>query len=355
MPKILIVDDNPQNLYMLEVLLTTHGFSVEKAANGLEALGKAHKDPPDLVISDILMPVMDGYRLCRLLKSDEALKHIPLIFYTATHTEKQDEEFALNLGAERYIVKPTDPENLLSELQKLLIQKDKNSQNGNHTLIEKDEEFYKEYNEALIRKLEDKMLQLEKKNLELSQAYDVTIEGWSRALDLRDNKTEGHSLRVKEMTVKLAKHFDFNVDELVQISRGALLHDIGKMGVPDSILLKPGPLTDDEWVIMRKHTTYAKELLSPIPFLIPAIPIPFCHHEKWDGSGYPRGLKKEQIPLEARIFAMVDVWDALRSDRPYRKAWSVEKTHNHIESLSGTHFDPEVLKVCLKADVFILA
>ena len=133
-------------------------------------------------------------------------------------------------------------------------------------------------------------------------------------------------------------------EALVHVRRGALLHDIGKMGVPDSILLKPGPLTDDEWIIMRMHPVYAHDLLAPIAYLLPALDIPYCHHEKWDGTGYPRGLQGEKIPLAARLFAVVDVWDALRSDRPYRLAWPEEKVREHIRSLSGTHFDPKVVE-----------
>jgi len=188
---------------------------------------------------------------------------------------------------------------------------------------------------------------LQQSNTELTQAYDATIRGWSRALDLRDNETEGHTQRVTELTMNLGRRFGLSEKELVHVRRGALLHDIGKMGVPDGILLKPGPLTDEEWVKMRKHTTFAFEMLSPIDYLQPALDIPYCHHEKWDGTGYPRGLSGEQIPFAARIFAVVDVWDALRSDRPYRLAWPEQKVLDHIRSLAGTHFDPEVVKVCL--------
>ncbi|MEA2575068.1 MAG: hypothetical protein QOH93_2366, partial [Chloroflexia bacterium] len=162
---------------------------------------------------------------------------------------------------------------------------------------------------------------LQRSNIELGLAYDRTLEGWSGALDLRDKETEGHTQRVTEMAVRLARALGVRENALVHLRRGALLHDIGKMGIPDSILLKPGPLTDEEWVIMKRHPVYAHELLSPIDFLRPALDVPYCHHEKWDGTGYPRGLKGEQIPLSARIFAVVDVWDALSSNRPYRGAW----------------------------------
>jgi PAS domain S-box-containing protein/putative nucleotidyltransferase with HDIG domain len=189
---------------------------------------------------------------------------------------------------------------------------------------------------------------LQRSNDELSMAYDATIAGWSHALDLRDKETEGHTQRVTEITLKLARAFGLSEPELMQVRWGALLHDIGKMGVPDSILFKPGPLTDEEWVVMKKHPTFAYEMLAPISYLRQALDIPYCHHEKWDGSGYPRGLKGEQIPVVARIFAVVDVWDALRSDRPYRAAWTEEKVRAHILSSSGTHFDPQVVDAFLQ-------
>ncbi len=184
---------------------------------------------------------------------------------------------------------------------------------------------------------------LERSNIELSVAYDSTIEGWSRALDYRDKETEGHSQRVTELTMRIAREMGMTEDQLLHVRRGALLHDIGKMGIPDAILLKPGPLSEEEWKVMRLHPVYSYELLYPIAYLRPALDIPYCHHEKWDGSGYPRGLKGEQIPLSARIFAVVDVWDALCSKRPYRSAWSEEKAREHILSLSGIQFDPKVI------------
>ena len=191
---------------------------------------------------------------------------------------------------------------------------------------------------------------LQRYNLELSLAYDTTLEGWSHALDLRDRETEGHTQRVTEMTVRLARAMGLDELALIHLRRGAILHDIGKMGIPDAILLKPGPLTDQEWMTMKLHPVYAYELLSPIAFLHPALDIPYCHHEKWDGSGYPRGLEGEEIPLAARIFAVADVYDALRSDRPYRAAWSEERTLEYIRSQAGTHFDPTVVDEFLRMD-----
>lgn len=188
---------------------------------------------------------------------------------------------------------------------------------------------------------------LEKTKVNLELSYMKTLEGWVRALDLRDHETEGHTQRVTELSVELATHMGVADEDLKHFANGALLHDIGKMAIPDSILLKPGPLTDAEWEVMKRHPVYAYDFLSNIEYLQPSLNIPYCHHEKYDGSGYPRGLKGDQIPFSARVFAVVDVWDALLSDRPYRKAWSKEKALAYIKEQSGTHFDPEVVNVFL--------
>ena len=199
----------------------------------------------------------------------------------------------------------------------------------------------------LERELRDLNLELEKRvrlrTKELAETYDTTLEGWAKALELRDKETEGHSRRVTETTVLVARAMDFSEDEVEHIRRGALLHDIGKMGIPDDILRKEGPLTKEERTIVAKHPETAYELLRRIPFLEKALEIPYCHHEKWDGSGYPRGLKEQEIPISARIFAVVDVWDALTSDRPYRKAWNKEKVAEYLQNEAGTHFDQRVV------------
>ncbi len=185
--------------------------------------------------------------------------------------------------------------------------------------------------------------------IDLEAAYEATLEGWVQAIDMRDHEIEGHSKRVTKMVLDLANSFGLPQEKLIHIGRGALLHDIGKLGVPDVILLKSGPLTDDEWEIMRNHPVYAYNMLSQIAFLQPALEIPYCHHEKWDGTGYPRGLKGKEIPLAARLFAVVDVWDALISDRLYRKAWSKTKALKFIKEQSGKYFDPEVVDRFLKS------
>jgi putative nucleotidyltransferase with HDIG domain len=190
-------------------------------------------------------------------------------------------------------------------------------------------------------------MDLQRSNAELNLAYNSTLEGWSHALDLRDKETEGHSQRVTELTLQLAKAMSIDEPDLLHIRRGALLHDIGKLGVPDDILLKNGPLNEVEMETIRKHPVIAYELLAPILYLRPALDIPYSHHEKWDGSGYPLGLKGEEIPLVARIFALVDVWDALTSDRPYRNAWPKEKAVDYIREQAGLHFDPRIVDIFL--------
>ena len=189
---------------------------------------------------------------------------------------------------------------------------------------------------------------LQRSNADLSRAYDNTLEGWASALELRDKETEGHTRRVASLAIDLANAMEVKSEELVYIRWGALLHDIGKMAIPDEILLKPGALNEDEWIIMKQHPQYAFDMLSKIDYLRPALDIPYAHHEKWNGSGYPRGLAAEQIPLAARLFAIVDVWDALVSDRPYRKAWSENKTIAYIIEEKGQHFDPRVVEAFLR-------
>ena len=541
MNKILIVDDQQQNLYLMKTLLGAHGYQVLEATNGAEALELARTNPPDIIISDILMPVMDGFSLCQEWMKDEVLRNIPFVFYTATYTDPKDQELALRLGAARFIVKPVEVEEFVSILEQVITEAEAGLLTVPQKTIHEETTYYRMYNEVLVRKLEDKILELEKvnsileediierkraeteitrlfeesqrrlkqrealhsidiaisasmnlhttlsvllkhvesllgvdaadillfnpglqqfrfsagrgfhtddieranvrlgtsfagraalerqvvlisgqlsaqsdrdfstmyekegffayegvpliakgeikgvlevyhrfphqpepewlnlletlagqaaiaidnaqlfndlqkSNLELTFAYDATIAGWSRAMDLRDKETEGHTQRVTDLTLKLASAMNITDSQLTHIRRGALLHDIGKMGVPDSILLKTDGLTDEEWEKMRKHTDFAYDMLSSIRYLQPALDIPYCHHEKWDGSGYPRGLKGEQIPIAARIFAVADVWDAITSDRPYRKGWSKEQALEHIKEQSGKYFDPQVVE-----------
>lgn len=542
MKKILVVDDQEQNTYLLKQLLAGHGYQVQEANNGATALEMARMDPPALIISDILMPVMDGFSLCQAWMQDVQLRNIPFVFYTATYTDPKDQELALQLGAARFIIKPVELEEFVFIIGQVIGEVETGLLATPPVSITEEATYYRMYNARLIQKLEDKMLQLavanrtleeditqrqqaeqeirrllkesqrrlsqvealhsidlainasmdlrttlnivlmhvvslldvdaadillfvpglqqfrlsakrgfktellenvsvragssfagrvafernivlvsgelapqadrdfftlyeregffsyagapliakgrvngvlevyhrsihrpepewlhlldtlsgqaaiaidnaqlfeglQKSNSELALAYDATIAGWSRAMDLRDKETEGHTQRVTDLSLRLAQAMNVPESELTHIRRGALLHDIGKMGVQDSILLKPGHLTDEERIEMRKHPEFAYDMLSSIRYLQPALDIPYSHHEKWDGTGYPRGLKGDAIPLAARIFAVVDVWDAVTSDRPYRRAWSKEQALEYIKEQSGKYFDPQVVDV----------
>jgi putative two-component system response regulator len=316
---ILIVDDDPSSRQTLESILDEQGYHLEIAENGFQALEKAHQLLPDVILLDVMMPDMDGFEVCQRIRNDPTLAEIPIIMLTALDDRKSMLD-GLEAGADDYITKPYDRYELRARLIGI-------------TRLNR------------YRKLLDDRTNLEQAHMQLLSAYDATIEGWSRAMDLRDKETEGHTQRVTILSENLARLAGISEDELIFIRRGALLHDIGKLGVPDSILLKSDKLTDEEWVIMRMHPQYAHDMINPIDYLRPALDIPYCHHEKWDGSGYPRGLKGEEIPLPARIFAIIDVWDALTSDRPYRPAWSKEKTLSHINEESGRHFDPHVVEL----------
>jgi len=319
---ILIVDDEPFGRETLESILEPEGYDLVMAENGYQAIEKALAVQPDVILLDVMMPGMNGFEVCRRIRSEKQLAEIPILFLTALD-DRQSLLSGLEAGADEFISKPFDRYELRARLLGI-------------TRLNR------------FHKLSEERSNLEQAHTELKAAYDATIEGWSRAMDLRDRETEGHTQRVTQLTLKLAEAAGMDQNELVQVRRGALLHDMGKLGVPDAILLKPDKLTDDEWAFMRRHPQLAYDMLHPIEYLRPASDIPFCHHEKWDGTGYPRKLKGNEIPLAARIFAIVDVWDAVTSDRPYRPAWQKEVALMYLQEQSGKHFDPQVVELFFK-------
>lgn len=325
-PKILIVDDEPAGRETLEALLFSQGYELSFAVDGYEALEQAMSLTPDLILLDIMMPGKDGFEVCEDIRAHPLISEVPIIMVTALD-DYESRLRGIDAGADDFITKPFDRMELRTRIRTI-------------TRLNR----YRHLMEERAR-IEE---QTRRSKEELAESYHATLVGWVKALDLRDKETEGHSLRVTELTVAIAKAIGMSEEEIGHVQRGALLHDIGKLGIPDSILHKPGPLDEQEWVLMRKHPVYAYEWLSPIAYLRPALDIPHYHHEKWDGSGYPRGLKGDEIPLAARIFALVDVWDALRSDRPYRSAWPEEKVRDHIRSQSGSHFDPSLVELFLE-------
>src|SRR4026207_1100016 len=321
--RVLIVDDEYAGRQTLESVLEGEDYELEMAENGFQAIEKAKKLLPDVILLDVMMPGMTGFEVCERIRNDPQVAEIPIIILTALD-DRESLLTGLKAGADDFISKPFDRFELRARLIGIT------RLNRYHKLVQEREKLEQAHNSLLA-------------------AYEATIEGWSHAMDLRDRETEGHSRRVTELTVKMSQALGLGNDDIMHIRRGALLHDMGKIGVPDAILHKPGPLTDDEWILMRKHPQFAFDMLYPIEYLRPALEIPYSHHEKWDGTGYPRGLKGEEIPMAARIFAVVDVWDALTSDRPYRPAWSEEQALTYIREQSGKHFDPDAVDLFFKS------
>ena len=319
---VLIVDDEESGRQTLESILEGEGYTLIMAENGPQAIDKAKLYLPDVILLDVMMPGMTGFEVCERIRNDPPVAEIPIIILTALD-DRESLLTGLKAGADDFISKPFDRFELRARLIGIT------RINRYHKLLQEREK-------------------LQEAHTRLLDAYEATIEGWTHAMDLRDRETEGHSRRVTDLTVKMAREHGMSEDDLVYVRRGALLHDMGKLGIPDAILQKPDKLTDEEWKIMRMHPQFAYDMLSRVEYLKSALDIPYCHHEKWDGSGYPRGLKGEEIPLPARIFAVVDVWDALTSDRPYRPAWSKEDTLAYIREQSGKHFDPQIVELFFK-------
>jgi len=322
---ILIVDDLQDTHEILEDILHSPHYRLIHAMGGPEALAYAVEHTPDLVLLDVMMPGMDGFEVCRRLRADPRTAEMPVIMITALD-DREARLRGFEAGADDFVSKPVDRTELRARVRTI-------------TRLNR----YRALMEERRRSIE----QAQRTAQEVARAYDLTLAGWARALDLRDKETEGHSRRVTELTVRLARALRMPEDQIDHARRGALLHDIGKLGIPDRILLKPGPLTEDEWKIMRMHPVYAYEWLAPIEYLRPALDIPHYHHERWDGTGYPSGLAGETIPLAARIFAVVDVWDAMTNDRPYRAALPPAVVREHIRSQAGKHFDPRIVAVFL--------
>ena len=320
---VLIVDDEYIGRETLQSILEGEGYELEMAENGLQALEKARKLSPDVILLDVMMPGMTGFEVCQRIRNDPQIAEIPIIILTALD-DRESLLNALKAGADDFVSKPFDRYELRARLMGI-------------TRLNR------------YQKLIQERAKLREANAQLLAAYEATIEGLSHALDLRDRETEGHSQRVTQLTIKIAQALSIPDEEIMHIRRGALLHDVGKIGIPDSILHKADILTAEEWTIMRKHPQLAYDMLYPIEYLHPALDIPLNHHEKWDGTGYPRGLKGEQIPIVARLFAVVDVRDALTSDRPYRPAWSEQEALLYIREQSGKHFDPQVVELFFNA------
>jgi putative nucleotidyltransferase with HDIG domain len=330
--RVLVVDDEAPVRTMIAAALERQGYTVEQAADGRDALDALELNTFNLVLTDIVMNDVNGIAL---LERIHALQpNLPVVMVTAVHDISVAID-SMRRGAYDYLLKPFEREQLLNTVERALSHRQalEETQNYHQSL----EEMVRARTEMLRHAMED-----------LEHSYDVTLEALGDALDLKDSETEGHSKRVTAYAIALARAMGIPPEEIKIIARGAFLHDIGKMAIPDDILRKPGKLTDDEQALMREHCARGYNMLRKIPFLAGAAEIVFCHQEHYDGNGYPNRLAGREIPIGARIFAVADTLDAITSDRPYRKARGFDLAREEILRCSGTQFDPAVVEVFLK-------
>jgi cyclic di-GMP phosphodiesterase len=322
---ILIVDDDAQVREVLHQIFLSASYRCVLAANGKDGLQVFRTARPPLIVTDLKMPVMDGIALLDGIRREDA--DAAVIVLTGAPDVKTAID-SLKLGAYDFIMKPVNVDELLFAAERALERR--------QLLIER-----REYHELLERRVEEATRSLQ-------EAYRATLEALGSALDSRDVGTEAHSRRVHGYALATAREYGMAEADIPDLEHGVLLHDIGKIGIPDAILLKPGRLTPEEWQTMRRHPEIGKRLIEGIAFLRGAVPIVYCHHEKWDGSGYPRGLKGDDIPLGARIFSVVDAFDAMTFDRPYSKAIPFDAAQAEIKRCAGSHFDPAVVEAFLR-------
>jgi putative nucleotidyltransferase with HDIG domain len=329
--RVLAVDDEPAACKLLSLILAPPAFRCITAANGQEALGALQREPFDAVISDLQMPGVGGMEL--LAEVRRSYPHMAFLVTTGVDDVDVGVQ-AMRSGADDYLVKPLRESAVVASLQNALHKR----------LLEQEVENYRQHLEEMV---EDRTKQLQAALQRIEQSYEDTLQALGAAIDLRDNETAGHSQRVCRYSLEIARAMGWQDKEMGSLARGAYLHDIGKLGVPDVILLKPGPLTPEERKLMQQHAQIGYDLVKDIPFLADAAEIVYMHHERFEGSGYPRRLKGEEILLSARIFAIADTLDAMTSDRPYQRATSFESARETIRRLSGTAFDPQVVNVFL--------
>lgn len=325
---ILIVDDEPENITIMNEILGREEYKIKATINSEIALKIAgSSEQPDIILLDIIMPGIDGYEVCRQLKANKITQNIPIIFVTSK-TDDIDETKGFELGAVDYITKPVNPSVLRARVKTHLA-------------------LYNQ-NKILEEKVEIRTAELERTRLEI-------IRRLGAAAEFKDRETSMHTIRMSQYCQFIGLAYGLSKDESLIILNASPMHDIGKIGIPDNILLKPGKLDENEWTIMSKHTTYGAEMLGEdhSELITQARLCALTHHEKWDGKGYPNGLSGENIPLIGRIAAIADVFDALTSMRPYKKAWPLEKAFKYIENEKGKHFDPQLVSVFLENKKYI--
>ena len=360
--KILVVDDKEENSYLLEALLKGSGYEVVSAANGAEALETIRAEGCDMIVSDILMPVMDGFQLCWEVKGDDELQNIPFVFYTATYTDEKDEEFALKSGADRFVRKPMDPAEFIKIIQGVVREAEEGKIGREKPVLGREEEGLQVYSERLVKKLEKKMLDLEREITErkraeeelrrsyvqLQRALEGTVNTLASAIEMRDPYTAGHQRRVTQLACAIAKEMGLREEQIEGLRMAGLIHDLGKISIPAEILSKPGRLSDIEWGMIKAHPKVSYDILKEIDFPWPVAEIVLQHHERLDGSGYPQGLSGKGMLMKTRILAVADVVEAMASFRPYRPARGIDKALEEISQNRDVLYDAEVVDVCLK-------
>ncbi|MBW2038542.1 MAG: response regulator [Deltaproteobacteria bacterium] len=359
--KILIVDDEKENLYLLETLLKGNDYEVVSATNGAEALEKLRAERFGMIIADILMPVMDGFQLCREVKGDDKLKDSLFIFYTATYIDEKDEEFALKLGADKFIRKPAEPDEFIKTIKSLIRDVEKGKVEPRKPISE-EKEVFKLYSERLVKKLEKKMLDLEReiterKHVEKELQHSLEkvrkilggiIQTMALIVEIRDPYTAGHQRRVMDLACAIAREMGISGEQIEGLRLAASIHDIGKIHIPAEILSKPEQLSEIEFDMIKTHPRVGYDILKTVEFPWPVAQIVLQHHERQDGSGYPQGLSGDDILLETRILAVADVVEAMASHRPYRAARGIGDALEEILHNKGILYDPKVVDACLK-------
>lgn len=330
--RILVVDDEAHVRSMIGAALEHQGYQVQLASSGTEATERLDRQTFDLVLTDIVMQEGSGIALLEQIHSQNP--HLPVVMVTAIHDISVAID-SMRRGAFDYLLKPFERDHLVATVERAL----------EHREAMQESKSYQQNLEQVVRARTEMLRQAME---DLEHSYDVTLEALGDALDLKDSETEGHSKRVTAYTIALARAMGISPAEIKVIARGAFLHDIGKMAIPDEILRKPGKLTDEEELMMREHCSRGYQMLRKIPFLNEAAEIVFSHQEHFDGTGYPNGLRGTNIPIGARIFALADALDAITSDRPYRKAQSYDVARDEIKRCAGSQFDPEIVEVFLK-------
>lgn len=341
--KILVVDDEDRNLRLMEALLIPLGYKVCLARDGKEALEKVQEMPPDVILLDIMMPEMDGFEVAKQLKAKDETKIIPIVMVTSLR-EVEDRVKSLEAGADDFLTKPVDKTELQARVQSLLKVKAYN-------------DHMRDYQKELEAEVAQRTEQLRKAFEKIKVASLETIYRLTRAAEYKDEDTGAHILRMSNYSAAVARKMGLNETTVESILYAAPMHDVGKIGTPDRILLKPGKLDPDEWRIMKEHAAIGGRILegSDYDFIKLGEMIALTHHERWDGSGYPRGLKGNKIPLVGRVVAIGDVFDALTSKRPYKLAFSLEKSYTIIKESRGNHFDPDVVDAFFAVEDEILA